>query len=169
MQDQSVKGYGSKIKNIGLDEFLAEGEVEDQHIYDYSFVTYTPNSFMMQHRSYAGTQFNFTNINEMETKVLAADNLQFRIYFISNAINNVGKLSEKQIYDALQEPLSSEADPDEWTRFSEPKSPPRVLSDLSTGVEVEATNLHLSLEGDNLELRAQLRKFGCDENEPLVR
>ncbi|KAL7739986.1 hypothetical protein ACLKA6_007493 [Drosophila palustris] len=169
MQASSVKNYGSKAKNIGLDEFLAEGEVEDEYSYDYSFETYTANSFLIQHRSYAGTQFNFTNISEMETKVLAADNLQFRIYPIPNDQNYVDKLDENQINDALQERMSSEADPDEWTRFSEPKSPPKILPHLSPGVEVEASNLRLSLERDNLELHAQLRKFGCDENEPVVR
>jgi len=166
MQDASPKANESKVKSFELNEFVAEGEFEDHYIYDYSFVTYTPNSFLMQHRSYAGTQFLLNKINEMETKILAADNLQFRIYPLPNENTND---DTKHVNEVFQEPMSSEADPDEWTRFSEPKSPPRILPNLNPGVEVESSNLRLLLERDNLELSAQLRKFGCDDSDLLVR
>jgi len=168
MPDAPLEANQSKVKSYELNEFVEEGEVEDHYMYDYSFVTYTPNSFLMQHRSYAGTQFLFNNTNEIETKVLAADNLQFRIYPLANENANADRLDAKHFNEVFQEPMSSEADPDEWTRISEPKSPPRTSPNLSPGVEVDTSNLRLLLERENLQLSAQLRKFGCDANELLA-
>jgi len=62
MPDAPLEANQSKVKSYELNEFVEEGEVEDHYMYDYSFVTYTPNSFLMQHRSYAGTQLLFISV-----------------------------------------------------------------------------------------------------------
>ncbi|XP_034097535.1 uncharacterized protein LOC117563355 [Drosophila albomicans] len=170
-----------KQKTLGIDEFLEEGEVEDQYLYDYSFVTFNPESFAMLHKSYAGTQFSCLNFNltelQMETKVMAADSLQFRIYPMANTTNDIydikhpgsNRFSEKYFNKVFQEPVSSEADPDEWTRASEPKSPPRDPKCMCAGVEVEASNFQLLVERDSLLLHTRLQRFGCNENQDEYR
>ncbi|XP_064542108.1 uncharacterized protein ms(2)34Fe [Drosophila montana] len=165
--------------NIREPELIQEIEIEDQYIYDYSFTTYEPDSFLIQHKSYAGTQFNFTHINQtdlkLETKVIAADNLQFRIYPLAkneimaeNGSSNGDESHEKR---TSRDQFSSEADADEWSRltYKRTSETPALIPTLHYIVDIEASNLQLSVREDRIELHAQLRKFGCDENVLVVR
>ncbi|KAH8273951.1 hypothetical protein KR044_004947 [Drosophila immigrans] len=176
----TIKSTEPKQKNFAIDEFLEEGEVEDQQFYDYSFVTFNIDTHMMLHKSYASTQFSSLNFNltelQMETKVMAVDNLQFRIYPMTNTNNPIGdirqsgsnKLDENNFKKIFKDgSLSSEADPDEWTRTTDPKSPPRDPKFSCTGVEVDLSNIYMTIEGDNFLLRTQLQRFGCNENADL--
>ncbi|KAH8376931.1 hypothetical protein KR093_002284 [Drosophila rubida] len=175
VQDVSAH-HESKVKHMNIDEFLEEGEVEDQHLYDYTFITFNPDSHMMAHKFYASTQFSNLNSSltkwQMETTVIAADNLQFRIYPIDKANDiNSHNHAHSSMFNAdffnvaFNEQGSSEADPDEWTHAAEPKSPTRDPNIMCTGVEVNVTNVHLSLAGDELHIRTHLLKFGCSGNQ----
>ncbi|EDW57593.1 uncharacterized protein ms(2)34Fe [Drosophila virilis] len=160
-------------------EYIEEIQIEDQYIYDYSFTTLQPNSFLIQHNSYAGTHFNFTHINqtdlELETKVIAADNLQFRIYQLAKdetVVQNESSYGDESPERRTSgDPISSEADADEWTRLTNINTlrSPTIIPKLPLIVDIEASNLQLSIREDRIELNAKLRKFGCDENVLVVR
>lgn len=172
-----------------MGEFLAEGEVEDSGFYDYTFATYLPNSYTILHKSYAGLQFIFSHITkidlELETKIFAADNIQVYIHPLpveeeastSDLLSEASEEFEEQV-EIDPEKVSSEADPDEWTR------PPRVSrhsrgtnasgtrrsskKSMPSAVDIESPQFLLELRGSEMKLSAILRKFGCDENAFLV-
>lgn len=175
---------------MDMGEYLAEGEVEDMSLYDYTFATYLPNSYTILHRSYAGLQFIFSHINKidlkLETKIFAADNIQVYIHplpdeKVSSTPDLMSEASEEfeQQVEIDPEKVSSEADPDEWTRL-----PPRLSrqsrgsnasatkksskKSMPSAVDIESSQFLLELRGNEMKLSATLRKFGCDENALLV-
>lgn len=152
--------------------FVEEGEVEAELIYDYTFATYTPNSYTIMHKNYAGLNFLFTHINKMdlhlETKVFAADNINFwiRAMPIELDLPRTSDFPDAEESDEKiefgPEPVSSEADPDEWTL---PKRLPSYTKNLPepSAVDIEGPQFSLELHGNAVTLHANLRKFGCDE------
>lgn len=176
-----------------MDEFLVEGEAEDVEVYDYTFATYLPNTYTILHKSYAGLQFLFSHINKidlkLETKVFAADNIQFYIHPLLEAkepstsdVSFEGSEEyEQQEVEVDLEPVSSEADPDEWTRLprlsrlsrSSRRYRASYISNASStkhapkkpsAVDIESNQFLLELRGNEVKLNATLRKFGCDES-----
>ncbi|XP_043064737.1 uncharacterized protein LOC108090067 isoform X2 [Drosophila ficusphila] len=170
----------SNRKLSSQSEVIIEEE-EGEVYFDRIFITFMPNSFMINHKIYAGIHFSFSHITEvdlnLETSIFTCDNMNVRVFKYAMPL------------EATQldppEPMSSEADPDEWTKpkVKEPSLIPDsdVLSDeiptsgeeqksesldlvLHTCVEVECNNLRLILFDDRVTIQTRIRKFGCDEN-----
>lgn len=166
---------GEEGESIG--KFLEEGEFEAELLDDYNFATYLPNSYTIMHKNYAGLNFLFTHINKtqlhLETKVFAADNINFWIHSLPLEIDlpSTGSQHSEGSNKKIEfgpEPLSSEADPDEWTL---PKRMPLFAKYRKEplAVDIEGPQFSLELRGNELTLHANLRKFGCDESAFPVR
>ncbi|XP_017117110.1 uncharacterized protein LOC108139018 isoform X2 [Drosophila elegans] len=161
-----------------------EGEPFDEK----GYITYMPNSYSMNHKVYAGIQFTFSHITDvdlnLETSIFTCDNLKVRVF-------KDLKLTEDQQSEPQLETPSSEADSDEWTKTRKPSEVPELETGNNTGnntpdeitpssgeeqspedseiidrtcVEVECSNLILILFEDRVTIQTHLRKFGCDEN-----
>ncbi|XP_030372497.1 uncharacterized protein LOC115622631 [Scaptodrosophila lebanonensis] len=184
----SVSSIKAKEKGGGIDDYLVSEFEEESITHDMSFITYTADSYLIQHKLYAGIYFNFTHINpvdlRLETEVFAADDLHIRITQVSpyEVITLDGGMggqsllsvipSDAFLHQPVREPtLSSEADPDEWTQ---PKMSPvgRTRSAQApqdrTIVEIDGHNLRMTINQADVLLKTQLRKFGCDENALIV-
>ncbi|EDW03258.1 GH11140 [Drosophila grimshawi] len=169
-----ISAISAPVSTYVRQEYLPEAEVEDVEAYDYSFATYTSDSHLMQHKLYASTQFNFTHINGgddlkvMMTKVTAVDNLEFCIYSLPtvefNSPTRHESLAEQRNLDNHYESLSSDADSDKWThrRRSSESALPRIKLNPGYVVDINASNLKLTVQEEHIELNAQLRKLGCD-------
>ncbi|EDV58580.1 uncharacterized protein Dere_GG23915 [Drosophila erecta] len=161
----------SKSEVMPLEE---EGEVNLEE----GYITYVPNSYFFNHKVYAGIHFTFSHITNvdlnLDTSILTCDNLNVRVF--------KAPLTPDGQYSEPVENLSSEADPDEWTKpevrtsikIQEPgqsEETPTNEDQSEEGldievacVEVECSNMALVLFGDRVTIQTQLRKFGCDEN-----
>ncbi|KAH8410255.1 hypothetical protein KR009_010077 [Drosophila setifemur] len=171
-----------KPKAPSITNYMVEAEEGEQEVvFDMSFITYTPSSHGMHHQIYASIDFSFTHKTkedlDIETSIFTCDNLKLRVYKSSTRKEPTPSGSEDELKDWLNippEPVSSEADPDEWTKRRKP-----TVSELpddedeeesekdSTGqicVEVECNNMLLNISSDRATIQTQLRKFGCDEN-----
>ncbi|EDX05027.1 GD23958 [Drosophila simulans] len=152
-----------------------EGEVDLEK----SYITFLPNSYFIAHKVYAGIHFTFSHITNvdlhLETSIFTCDNLKVRVFR--------APLTAGVQYSEPVEIPSSAADPDEWTKpevrpstksqltdrsFEEtPSSEDQSAEDVDLDVpcvEIECSNLALTLYGDRVIIQTHLRKFGCDEN-----
>ncbi|KAH8238934.1 hypothetical protein KR038_008894 [Drosophila bunnanda] len=155
-------------------EYVVEEE-EGEIIHDMSYVTYMLSSVFIHHRVYPGIQFSLTYETgldlRIETTVFTCDNLNVRVYKDPSEM-------EFQQDGQNSDILSSEADPDEWTKPGVRKTSriPKVSEELSssieeesavidpTVVEIECTNLMLTILKNEATIQTQIQKPGCYEN-----
>lgn len=172
LENKVPQSEEKRVEKESIGKFIEEGEFEAELVYDYNFATYTPNSFTIMHKNYAGLNFLFSHINKtdlhLETKVFAADNINFWIRAmpieldLPDSTDSLDAEGSDEKIRFQPEPLSSEADPDEWTP---PKRIPSYTknSPEPSAVDIEGPQFSLELRGNQLTLHANLRKFSCDE------
>ncbi|XP_022223347.2 uncharacterized protein LOC111074740 [Drosophila obscura] len=192
----SAVGMETEVrKPKSMSDYLVEEEGEEFFIHDMSFITFTPDSYFIQHHLYAGIHFTFTHITDVdlkiETELYMSDNLKVRLYKegppdeelnppeAKRVSTLVDENAENQL-SAFEARQSSEADADEWVKgrnlapisaegslASPPRPPPPPFE--TPMVDIEGINLSITVNEKQAVLTTRLRKFGCDENALIVR